>query len=299
MTQALAPRKALTLISVLTLIWGTNWPLIAYALQEVSVWTFRAVCMMGSGLVLLAWSAGRGHSLRVPRTHWPRMLAAALMFLVVWNIASGYAAVLIPSGQAAVLGFTMPIWAMLLGWLFYRDRPDRQAGLALLMGTLGVGLLIWRGAEAYAQAPLGLTLGLLAGLGWASGTLILKHRPIPVAASVLTGWQLVFASLPIIGVALSLGQGEWFVPSLQSVLVIGYITLVPMALGNAIWFEMVGLMPAHFAGLSAILVPVVAMVSGAVVHDEPLGLAQWAAMVCCSSAVAMLLWRPKASLNRP
>ena len=38
---------------------------------------------------------------------------------------------------------------------------------------------------------------------------------------------------------------------------------------------------------------------GAVVDDEPLGLAQWAAMVCCSSAVAMLLWRPKASLNRP
>ena len=88
-----------------------------------------------------------------------------------------------------------------------------------------------------------------------------------------------------------LGQGEWFLPSWQTVWVIAYITLVPMALGNATWFEMVGLLPAHFAGLSAVMVPVVAMVSGAMVHNEPLGLIQWAAMACCGTAIFLLLWR--------
>ena len=256
MSQALAPRKALTLIGVLTLVWGTNWPLFVYAVQEVSVWTFRAISVLGAGLILLAWAAWRGHSLRVERRHWPRLLAATLMYLVVWNIASAYAAVLIPSGQAAVLGFTMPIWAVLLSAVVYQQKPDRRSALALSVGALGVGLLIWRGAESYAQAPLGLALGLLAGLGWAIGTLILKHKPIAVPAVVLTGWQLLVAAVPISIVAGFLGQGEWFLPSWQTVWVIAYITLVPMALGNATWFEMVGLLPAHFAGLSAVMVPV-------------------------------------------
>jgi drug/metabolite transporter (DMT)-like permease len=291
MSQALAPRKALTLIGVLTLVWGTNWPLFVYAVQEVSVWTFRAISVLGAGLILLAWAAWRGHSLRVERRHWPRLLAATLMYLVVWNIASAYAAVLIPSGQAAVLGFTMPIWAVLLSAVVYQQKPDRRSALALSVGALGVGLLIWRGAESYAQAPLGLALGLLAGLGWAIGTLILKHKPIAVPAVVLTGWQLLVAAVPISIVAGFLGQGEWFLPSWQTVWVIAYITLVPMALGNATWFEMVGLLPAHFAGLSAVMVPVVAMVSGAMVHNEPLGLIQWAAMACCGTAIFLLLWR--------
>ena len=72
-------------------------------------------------------------------------------------------------------------------------------------------------------------------------------------------------------------------PSTTTVLVIAYITFVPMAIGNAASFTIVGLLPANVAGLSSVMVPVVAMVSGAMVHGEPLGLVQWAAMTCCGS----------------
>lgn len=68
-----------------------------------------------------------------------------------------------------------------------------------------------------------------------------------------------------------------------------YIALVPMAIGNAAWFAVVGLLPASVAGLSAILVPVVAMVVGALVHGEPLGATQWAAMACCAAALRLAL----------
>ena len=70
---------------------------------------------------------------------------------------------------------------------------------------------------------------------------------------------------------------------------------VPMGLGNVAWFSIVGLLPAHVAGLASIAVPMVAMVAGAVVHGEPLGLVQWAAMACCGAALALALpaqaWR--------
>ena len=90
-----------------------------------------------------------------------------------------------------------------------------------------------------------------------------------------------------------LGDGHWFVPSWQSVAVIGYIALVPMAIGNVCWFAIVGMLPANVAGLSAVMVPVVAMISGAAMHGEPLGPLQWLAMGCCVGALWLALVRAR------
>jgi drug/metabolite transporter (DMT)-like permease len=285
-------RKALPLVVILTLVWGTNWPLFPIAVREVSVWTFRAICLMSAGLLLLAVARIRGESLRVARAHWGTLFAAAMAYLVVWNVASTYSATLIPSGQAAILGFTMPLWGALMAWAFMDQRPGGRVLLALAFGGAGVLLLIVNGVDAYAKAPLGFALGLIAGLGWATGTLILKRHLIAASPLVLTGWQLLVAALPIAVCAFWFGKGAWFVPSATSVLVITYIALVPMAIGNLAWFAIVGLLPANIAGLSAVMVPVVAMVSGAIVHGEPLGTVQWVSMLCCTVGVGLALNQP-------
>jgi drug/metabolite transporter (DMT)-like permease len=286
------PRRALVLLAVLTLVWGTNWPLFPIAVREVSVWTFRAVSVLGAGLFLLAVARARGQSLVIPRRHWPTIATATLFYLVVWNIASTYSAILIPSGQSAVLGFTMPLWAALISWAVLGEKPTRRMLLAVALGGTGVALLMWRSFEAYAQAPLGLALGLLAGLGWAVGTLILKRRGVDVPATVLTGWQLLITAVPIGLGALALGDHQWFMPSWTSIAVIAYITIVPMSIGNVSWFAIVGLLPTNVAGLSSILVPIVAMISGAIVHGEPFGPIQWLAMACCAGALALALLKP-------
>ena len=291
MTESAFVRKAIPLLIVLTLVWGTNWPLFPIAMREVSVWTFRSVSLMGAGVALLLFARLRGQSLAIPRQNWGTLVLAACTYLVVWNIASGYAAILIPSGQAAILGFTMPFWTALIAWAAMGQRPAPRVLLALGIGFGGVVLLILNGISAYAKAPLGFALGLVAGIGWAVGTLILKRRPLPGSPLVTTGWQLLVASVPISLVALWLGGGEWHTPSMTTVLVIAYITLVPMAVGNASWFSVVGLLPANIAGLSSVMVPVVAMISGAIVLHEPLGPVQWVSMLCCAAGVALALQR--------
>jgi len=113
-----------------------------------------------------------------------------------------------------------------------------------------------------------------------------------VPATVLTGWQLLITALPIAIGALLLGDHRWFVPSWQSIVLIGYIALVPMSIGNLCWFSIVGLLPAPVAGLSSILVPVVAMIAGALLLGEPLGPVQWLAMACSVGALSLALFRP-------
>ncbi len=289
--RAGVPGVALVLLAVLTLLWGTNWPLFPLAVREVSVWTFRAVSSLGAGIALLAVARLRGLPMTIPRRHWGTVVLATFCYLVVWNVASTYAAVLIPSGQAAVLGFTMPLWAALIGWAALGQPMGPRLLAALAFGAASVGLLAWRGMDAYAQAPLGVALALVAAIGWALGTVILKRGAVAVPALVLTGWQMLGTAVPIGTVALLRADGGWFWPSMSSVLVIGYITLVPMAIGNYCWFTIVGMLPAAVAGLSSIMVPVVAMLAGAAIHGEPLGAVQLASMGCCGAALWLALRR--------
>lgn len=287
------------MLSIVTLLWGTNWPLFKLATQEVSVWTFRAVAVVIAGLVLLAAARLRGQSLVLPRRHWGTVVGASVFNLVLWNIGSTYAAILIPSGQAAILGFTMPLWAALIGWLFLGQRLTPRLTMALALGAAAVALLMWRGLAAYAQAPLGFALGLGTGLSWALGTLVLKRNMPSVPALVLTGWQLLICAVPIVIGAFVLGEGPWFMPSWQSMAVIGYIALVPMAIGNYAWFSIVGLLPTTLAGLSTISVPMVAMVAGALLWREPLGPVQWLAMACSAAALWLALGSQQAPSPEP
>lgn len=284
-----AARKVLPLVLVLTLVWGTNWALFPLAVKEVSVWTFRAVSLTVAGALLLAFARARGVPTLIPRRHWPAVVAASLVYLVIWNLASTYAAILIPSGQAAILGFTMPLWTVLVTWLAFGERPRPRMLLAIALAALGVVLLAIPARAAYAGAPAGFLLGLLAGLGWAVGTVILKRANVPVPALVLTGWQLLIAAVPLAIGAIWLGGGQAHPVSWQSVLVIAYITVVPMAVGNAAWFSIVGLLPPSVAGLSSVMVPIVAMVTGAIVHAEPLGPWQLGAMACSGCALYLAL----------
>ena len=287
------PRRALVLLAILTLVWGTNWPLFPIAVREVSVWTFRSIGVSMGGIMLLGFAAARGQSLTIPRRYWRTVVLATFCYLVVWNIASTYAALLLPSGQAAVLGFTMPLWSTLISWAVLGERMSKRTWIAVLLGALAVVLLMVPSFKAYANAPLGLAWGLGAGVSWAIGTLILKRGNVDVPATVLVGWQLLLTAVPLTIGAFVFGDGKWFMPSWQSILVIGYIAIVPMGIGNLCWFSIVGLLPANIAGLSSIMVPMVAMVTGALAVGEPLGPMQVLAMVCCVVSLGLVLLKPR------
>ncbi|MDM0019026.1 DMT family transporter [Variovorax saccharolyticus] len=298
-THARPLSKVLPLVAVLTLLWGTNWVLFPLAVREVSVWTFRSASLIGSGLLLLFVARLQGISLQVPPRQRKPLVAAAVTYLVVWNIGSTYAAILIPSGQAAVLGFTMPVWATLFSWLLFGEKPSFRLICSVLLAACGVALLAFAARRSFAAAPIGFVLGIAAGIGWACGTLILKRAGILVPPLVSTGWQLLIAAVPLSIAAWALGTREPFVPSGTTLLVIGYITVVPMALGNVVWFSIVDKVPASVSGLSTVMVPMVAMGTGAVFRGEPLGPLELAAVACCGCALLLVVVQPggRARLN--
>lgn len=287
-----AHTRALALLALLTLVWGTNWPLFAIAMREFSIWTFRVIVVIIAGAALFAVARLRGERLRVPRHLWGPLLWASFFNIAIWNILTAAAVRYIPSGQAAVLAYTMPLWFALISPLFLRERLGGRILAALVFGAASVALLAVPNLRIYADAPLGIACGLGAGLCWALGTVVQKRTDWAGMGLSLTAWQIALSLPPILVASAIFADWIWIVPSWTSVLTTIYIALIPMCVGTATWFAIVGLLPANVAALSSIVVPIVAMVSGKLLLDEPFGPTQIGALACSVVALALALFKP-------
>ena len=129
--------------------------------------------------------------------------------------------------------------------------------------------------------------GLFAGFCWAIGTFVVKRTTWPGMGLSLTFWQVAISLPPILLGALLFDDRPTHWPSTQALVATIYTGAVPMALGTAAWFALVKLLPAQVAGLSAIAIPIVAIVSGVLILHEPLSALQ--ALAIASTVVALWL----------
>ena len=279
--------KVLVLLALLTLVWGTNWPMFKIALTELPVLTFRSITMLTAFAVLTAILMARGESFAVPAGKWPALIAASAMNILVWNIATSLAVLYIPSGHASVLAYTMPLWVALLGFAVFGQRLTGRLLAAILIGAVAVVALMVPNFRSYETAPAGLFWGLFAGFCWAIGTFIVKRTAWPGMGLSLTFWQIVISLPPILLGALAIDGIPDHWPSAGALIATIYTGAIPMALGTATWFALVKLLPAQIAALSSIAIPIVAIVSGVMLLDEPLSRLQTVAIA--STVVALWL----------
>jgi len=281
-----ASPKVLALLAGLTLAWGTNWSMFSIALSELPVLTFRTGSLTVAVIVLYAVMRLRGDSFVVPKDRWLALVAASMMNLTVWNIATSFAVLYLPSGHASVLSYTMPLWVALLGFMVFRQPLTGRLLAAIAIGAAAVVALMAPNFRTYAHAPWGLFWGLFAGFCWAVGTFIVKRTSWSGMGLSLTFWQVAASWLPIaVGAVLIDGPPAHF-PSREVIAVTLYTGAIPMAIGTTAWFALVKLLPAQVAGLASIAIPIVAVISGVIVLHEPLSLLQAAAI----ASTVISLW---------
>jgi len=128
---AAIPPFAIFLLAMLALLWGLNWPVMKLSLAEYPPFVFRAVAGISAGLGLFALARVNGPVLRVPRAEWKGLIIVSLLNMSVWNIAVLYGIDLMESGRAAILAYTMPLWATLTGAWLVKEPLRARSVLAL------------------------------------------------------------------------------------------------------------------------------------------------------------------------
>jgi drug/metabolite transporter (DMT)-like permease len=248
--------------------------------------------MVGGG-ALLALTGLTGGRVTFPVRRLPALMLVAFFNITGWHLFSAYALLYTGSGRAAIIGYTMPIWASVLSVLVLHEHIGARRIAALALGMGGLGLLLAQDLGQVGTTPTGALLMLGAAVSWAIGTVLIKRfvwHPMPVMA--LTGWQLLIGGVPIV-----IGWWLWEpVPdltalSLPGALGLAYAVLVAMIFCQTVYFRMVTLVPANVAAMAVMAVPVVGVLSSAWILGEPVGPGEAIALVLVVGGLFLLVRR--------
>ena len=282
--------RDLVLLLVLTLAWGINWPVMKIGVQDFPAMTFRAISMAFGLPVLWLILRTQGQSLAVPREHWRELLIIGLTNMALWFVLVILGVRLLSSGRAAILGYTMPIWSAVLGWLLYGERPSRRLGAGIAGAAIAVLLLLGSELSAMTGRPLGTAVMLLAALVWAYGTHRMRRRRLPTGVMVITFWSLVLSLVLCGAFALAVEHDQWRrAPSVSEWWAIGYNAVVILGISQLIWFRLASLLPPVVSGLSVMLIPVIGLFSGMAMLGERPGWQDFAALGFILAAMSTVL----------
>lgn len=275
------PIVGISLLLITAFAWGLNWPVLKLLMRDWPPFTFRVLGAAAAiiVLVLVAWRAG--DALWPAAGQWRRLTVASVLNVTSWGGIAPLALMWLDAAEAAILAYTMPVWAMLLAWPILGERPTaaRLAGLAC--GLSGMALLMAgpaldRVAAVDTQVWLaeefpGLIAILVTAVMFAGGTVVTKRYPIAMAPVPLVAWQLAIGMVPVAVMAAALeppvaiDQITWLGWGC-----IAYVGLIAQCLAYLAWFRALKQLPASTATIGSLLAPVIGVLGSGMMLGEPL-----------------------------
>jgi drug/metabolite transporter (DMT)-like permease len=281
-------RLGLLLLMMTAVNWGATWPLMKFLLTELPPLTMRAIGT-GTLAVLLAGGAlAFGVKLHVPREQRPRLILFALLNITAWMAFGTLSLRWLTASEAAILAYTMPVWAALFAWPILGERPGprRIAGLILGFGSILI-LFAGRGVELGLAKLPGLLFILASALLFALGAVLSKRRPLVLHPITALAWQMAIGCLPMAILAPLL---ESFEPRLVTPPVwfwFGWFMVFSMGVSYLTWFGALARLPASTAAIGTLLAPVLSVLGAGLILGEPLGWREVAALSGTVLAVAL------------
>lgn len=278
----------LMFLAITSIGWGFNWPVTKFLLSELPPLTLRGVTGVLGALLLAALALVRGDSLRVAREIWPRLVLAGLLNVTGWMVLMGLALLWLPASEAALIAYTMPVWASIIAWPVLGERPTLLRTLSLVMAFVGLASIMGGNGIAASAAKLpGIIMALCGAAGFALGTVLLKKYPIRLPPVTAAAWQIGLGCFPIaiVGLVFETSHIELVTPVGWWLLV--YSTVVQFCIAYVSWFAALSRLPASVAAIGTMAVPVIGVAASAIALHEPLGPGQIAALMFTLAAVVL------------
>ena len=288
-------RKDLALLALLILFWGLNWPIMKIGVRDFPPLTFRTISMIG-GLAVI-WAAARMQkaSLAIPEGKLMTVFRLSIPNMLIWHSMMIMSVKLLSSGRAAILGYTMPAWAVISGLVFFGDRISRASLIGIVLAMSGAALLLSSEFSRLSGQPLGTIMALTAAAGWGFGTVLMKRTKLDMPTISLTFWMLAFTTgiMGLLALSFELSQMRW--PTMPAILALIYNAAIIFGFAHVVWFRLARILPPVASSLSIMFIPVLGTFSGAWILGETPHWQDYAAIVLILGAMSTVMFRPAAT----
>ena len=287
----------LFLILLVTCSWGLNYPIMKFVVTEYPPSSFRALTFILGTCVLGLYARSRGESLWVPPEERWTTLRLSIPNMVLWHVGLVYGISMLNSGRAAIIGYTMPVWALLASVLLFKDRFTWRGTVGVVLALCATLLLAIEEFSSLVGQPIGLALMLVAAMGWGLGTAMMRNLHVSISNAALTLWMMTitFCAVMVGSVVLELPTIRW--PHTGEWMAIIYNAIIVFGFCHIAWFRLARKLPPVASSLSIMLIPPLGVFSGAWSLGETVGPFDLAALalILLSMAVVLLPRRSKAA----
>jgi drug/metabolite transporter (DMT)-like permease len=255
-------------LATIYVAWGSTFLAIAVAVRDLPPFLSMALRHLAAGALVFGWVLVRRKEREPLGT---RQWAAAFVFggalFLVGHGGLAWAQQEVPSGIAALLVGTIPLWFAILAWIFLGERLGGRAFAGLVLGFAGLAVLVDPSGEEGAK-PIGALVIVIGALGWAAGSVYSQRSVLP--KDTLLGAAMGMLAGGVLLALVSGARGELDDASFTSdaLLATAYLVVVGSLIGFSAYVWLLKTVPASTVSTYAYVNPVIAVLLGWTFNDE-------------------------------
>jgi drug/metabolite transporter (DMT)-like permease len=299
-TQKAAPSPLAIWAAMISVyvFWGSTYLAIQFAIQSIPPFLMAAFRFLLAGSILYAWRRLIGDP-APSRIHWRSAAIVGLFLLLGGNGGVVWAEQRVVSGVAALVVGSAPLWMVLIDWVRGTFRPTGKTLAGVLVGFAGIAVLIGPSELSGLHGsidPIGAGVLMLASILWAAGSLYSRGARLPASPLLGTGMEMLCGGAALL--AAGTLTGEWprlnlAAVTLPSLLGLGYLIVFGAWGGFTSYTWLLRNAPTPLVSTYAYVNPVVAILMGNLLANEPLTPRVLLAAAIIVGAVALI------TINRP
>jgi drug/metabolite transporter (DMT)-like permease len=291
----LEPRKAklVAAFAAVYVLWGSTYLAIRFGVETIPPFLMAGTRHLTAGLLLYLWLRLRGGP-RPDRRHWRAAFVIGGMMLLGGNGLVTWAERRVPSGLAALIVASVPLWMALLDGIHKRMRPRLPVVAGLLIGLGGLLVLVAPGNLAGRGRVdlLGAGALLLAALSWTAGSLYSRRVRLPESILTVTAMEMIGGGTLLWLVGIAAGEGSRLhlaAISMRSLLSLGYLIVFGSLIGFSAYVYLLHATTPARVSTYAYVNPVVAVFLGWAFAGEAVTLRIALATIAIVASVALII----------
>lgn len=271
------PKKSLIIaaFAALYIIWGSTYLGILYAIKNIPPLFMAGTRFLVAGSLIFIWCLIKKEKLPPLRSMLPIALSGILM-LFIGNGAVTWVEQYLPSGLAAIIVATVPLWFVLLDkrqWSYYFS--NKWIVFGLLVGFAGV-LLLFAGKSndnilGDRTKTIAFCVLIVGTIGWAVGSLISKYKQVQGSTIMKVAIQMLSSGVLFIIAGFIANEQDhfsWSNVSTTSFLALAYLIVFGSLIGYLSYIWLLSVRPPSIVGTYAYVNPIVAVFLGWLVAGE-------------------------------
>lgn len=290
----------LAAFAAIYIIWGSTYLAIRFGVETIPPFSMAGVRFLFAGAILFAWSSWRGAPW--PKAdYWRSAFIIGNLLLVGGNGLLTWAERYVPSGIAALIVATVPMWMVVLDALRPRGtRPGPSVIAGLILGLVGLVILIGPGNLGGEPVHgVGALVICIAAFSWALGSIYSKGAAQAPSTLQNVGMQMLLGGTVLLVGGFALGERiDPAAVSARSAWALVYLSLIGGVVGYTAYVWLLKVADPAKVSTYAYVNPIVAVILGWALAGEALNSRVFVATAAVVSAVVLITLRPSAKVAK-